>query len=413
MIRFESVTKRYGPTVAVNELNLVAPSGQITVLVGPSGCGKTTSLRMINRLIAPTSGRIFIDDRDTAKGSTARLRRGIGYVIQAAGLFPHRTVLDNVATVPFLLGVNRKQARTAALGLLERVGLPAEFANRYPAQLSGGQQQRVGVARALAADPPVMLMDEPFSAVDPVVRAQLQDEFLRLQAELHKTIVFVTHDIDEAIKMGDQVAVLRVGGNLAQLATPAELLARPADPFVAAFVGRDRGYRALGFTAAGSLPLRPENPIGLGAELARAASFAEDGWVLVVDNDRRPQGWLALGDSPAQHSGTVTPDLLNLGGTLATEAGTLREALDAALSSPSGRGVVVTADGRFAGTITASAVLGRIEAQAKANRAQALADASARASAPAPAGEADELVPVVGPAGLPADSLPADPPNGG
>ena len=386
MIRFESVTKRYGPTVAVNELNLVAPSGAITVLVGPSGCGKTTSLRMINRLITPTSGRIFIDDRDTAKGSTARLRRGIGYVIQAAGLFPHRTVLDNVATVPFLLGVNRKQARTAALGLLERVGLPAEFANRYPAQLSGGQQQRVGVARALAADPPVMLMDEPFSAVDPVVRAQLQDEFLRLQAELHKTIVFVTHDIDEAIKMGDQVAVLRVGGNLAQLATPAELLARPADPFVAGFVGRDRGYRALGFAAAGSLPLRPENPIGMGAELTRAASFAEDGWVLVVDNDRRPQGWLAIGDSSTARAGTVTPELLNLGGTLATEAGTLREALDASLSSPSGRGVVVTEDGRFAGTITASAVLTRIEAQAKANRAQALATASARPGADAARG---------------------------
>ena len=221
MIRFEAVTKRYGSTIAVNELDLVAPSGQITVLVGPSGCGKTTSLRMINRLITPSSGHIYIDDRDTGKGSSARLRRGIGYVIQAAGLFPHRTVLDNVATVPMLLGVNRKQARSNAMGLLERVGLPAEFADRYPGQLSGGQQQRVGVARALAADPPVMLMDEPFSAVDPVVRAQLQDEFLRLQAELHKTIVFVTHDIDEAIKMGDQVAVMRVGGTLAQLAPPA------------------------------------------------------------------------------------------------------------------------------------------------------------------------------------------------
>jgi osmoprotectant transport system ATP-binding protein len=371
MIRFESVTKKYDDTLAVDALDFVAPSGQITVLVGPSGCGKTTSLRMINRLIAPTSGRILIDDVDTAKGSTARLRRGIGYVIQAAGLFPHRTILDNVATVPFLVGVGRKEARANAMELLERVGLPAEFASRYPAQLSGGQQQRVGVARALAADPPVMLMDEPFSAVDPVVRAQLQDEFLRLQSELHKTIVFVTHDIDEAIKMGDQVAVLRVGGRLAQLATPAELLARPADPFVAAFVGRDRGYRALGFAVAGSLPLRPENPIALGADLRRAADFAEDGWVLVVDGERRPQGWLAIGDPPRSLVGPVTAELLNLGGTLATEAGSLREALDSALSSPSGRGVVVTPDGQFAGTVTAAEVMTRIEQQAAVARLKA------------------------------------------
>ncbi len=233
--------------------------------------------------------------------------------------------------------------------------------------------------------PPVMLMDEPFSAVDPVVRGQLQDEFLRLQAELHKTIVFVTHDIDEAIKMGDQVAVMRVGGTLAQLAPPAELLARPTDPFVAGFVGRDRGYRALGFVAAGSLPLRPENPIGLGAEIARAASFAEDGWVLVVDNDRQPQGWLAINDSIAARGGQVTPELLNLGGTLASQSGTLREALDAALSSPSGRGVVVTPDGRFAGTVTAAQVLDRIDAQAQVVREQAHRSAVAGAgSSPTP-----------------------------
>ena len=248
VIRFEAVTKKYPDgTVAVDHFDLVAPSRQITVLVGPSGCGKTTCLRMINRMIDPSSGRIWLDDRDTAKVRPAKLRRGIGYVIQHAGLFPHRTIVDNVATVPLLLGTDRRTARAQAMELLERVGLPAHFADRYPAQLSGGQQQRVGVARALAADPPVMLMDEPFSAVDPVVRAQLQEEFLRLQGELGKTIVFVTHDIDEAIKLGDQVAVMRVGGRLAQLATPAELLSRPADAFVAGFVGRDRGYRALGF----------------------------------------------------------------------------------------------------------------------------------------------------------------------
>jgi len=370
MIRFEAVSKIYPDgTVAVDHLDLEAPSGQITVLVGPSGCGKTTSLRMINRMIEPTSGRIWLDDRDTATVPPAQLRRGIGYVIQHAGLFPHRTIVDNIATVPILLGQDKHAARRRAMDLLEQVGLPASFAKRYPAQLSGGQQQRVGVARALAADPPVMLMDEPFSAVDPVVRAQLQDEFLRLQHDIGKTIVFVTHDIDEAIKLGDRVAVLRIGGKLAQLASAAELLSRPADTFVAGFVGRDRGYRALGFTAAGSLPLRQEATVPLGLDLSEAARQAEDGWVLVVDDENRPQGWLALiGVAQEALHGPVTPDLLNLGGTLATVDGTLRAALDAALSSPSGRGVVVDADERFLGTVSASQVLARIEEQASTAR---------------------------------------------
>jgi osmoprotectant transport system ATP-binding protein len=370
MIRFEAVSKIYPDgTVAVDHLDLEAPSGQITVLVGPSGCGKTTSLRMINRMIEPTSGRIWLDDRDTATVPPAQLRRGIGYVIQHAGLFPHRTIVDNIATVPILLGQDKHAARRRAMDLLEQVGLPASFAKRYPAQLSGGQQQRVGVARALAADPPVMLMDEPFSAVDPVVRAQLQDEFLRLQHDIGKTIVFVTHDIDEAIKLGDRVAVLRIGGKLAQLASPAELLSRPADTFVAGFVGRDRGYRALGFTPAGSLPLRQEATVPLGLDLSKAARQAEDGWVLVVDDENRPQGWLALsGVAQETLHGPVTADLLNLGGTLATVDGTLRAALDAALSSPSGRGVVVDADERFLGTVSASQVLARIEEQASTAR---------------------------------------------
>jgi osmoprotectant transport system ATP-binding protein len=370
VIRFESVTKRYPDgTVAVNNLSLEAPSHEITVLVGPSGCGKTTSLRMINRMLDPTEGRIWLDDRDISTVPPAQLRRGMGYVIQSAGLFPHRTVVDNIATVPLLLKQDRRQARAKAMELLERVGLPAQFAKRYPAQLSGGQQQRVGVARALAADPNVMLMDEPFSAVDPVVRAQLQDEFLRLQAELAKTIVFVTHDIDEAIKLGDHVAVLRIGGVLAQFAPPAELLSRPADSFVAGFVGRDRGYRALGFTLADALALNDETAVTLGSELAEAPSQARDGWVLVVDDDRRPQGWLALtGVATSALRGQVTPELLNLGGTLGHQGGTLREALDAALSSPSGRGVIVDGDGRLAGTVTPAEVFNRIEAHAEAAR---------------------------------------------
>jgi len=367
VIRFDAVTKTFPDgTTAVGGLSLEAPSGQITVLVGPSGCGKTTSLRMINRIIDPTSGTIWLDDRDTATIAPTELRRGMGYVIQSGGLFPHRTVVDNVASVPLLLGRNRRQARKDALELLERVGLDREFAGRYPAQLSGGQQQRVGVARALAADPPVMLMDEPFSAVDPVVREQLQNEFLRLQSELGKTIVFVTHDIDEAIKLGDQVAVLRVGGQLAQLASPAELLARPADPFVAGFVGRDRGYRALGFVIAGSLPVSEEPVVRLGDSLDAAGEIATAGWVLAVDDAGAPQGWLAIGEH--RGSGSVTPAVLNLGGTLATEAATWRETLDAALSSPSGRGVIVDDRGVLVGTVTAGQVVDRIEAQAAQQR---------------------------------------------
>jgi osmoprotectant transport system ATP-binding protein len=374
MIRFESITKQYPDgTLAVDELSLEAPSGEITVFVGPSGCGKTTSLRMINRMIDPTSGRIWLDDHDTAKVKPAQLRRGIGYVIQHAGLFPHRTVVDNVATVPFLVGQDKKTARARAMELLERVGLDPAFAKRYPAQLSGGQQQRVGVARALAADPPVMLMDEPFSAVDPVVREQLQNEFLRLQGELGKTIVFVTHDIDEAIKLGDKVAVMRVGGKLAQFAPPAELLSRPADAFVAGFVGRDRGYRALGFAAAGALPLTDEQAVRLGDQVRAARGCAQDDWALVVNAENHPQGWLAVGNLPeAALDGEITPDLLNLGGTLASEAGTLREALDAALSSPSGRGVIVHDDGSFAGTVSASEVLARIEERAAGVRRDAV-----------------------------------------
>jgi osmoprotectant transport system ATP-binding protein len=361
MIRFESVTKRYPDgTVAVDSLELQAETGEITVLVGPSGCGKTTSLRMVNRMIEPTSGRIWFDDQDVATIKAEKLRRGMGYVIQHGGLFPHRTIADNVATVPVLMGMSRKDAGIRALELLERVGLPTTLADRYPAQLSGGQQQRVGVARALAADPPVMLMDEPFSAVDPVVRNQLQDEFLRLQGELGKTIIFVTHDIDEAIKLGDRVAVLNVGGKLAQLAPPSQLLAEPANPFVAGFVGRDRGYRALGFTIAGELPVREESLVALGEPLAVVADRAADGWALVVDSDKMPRGWLSV-RAAAEGGGVVTDERLNLGGTLASETSTLREALDAALSSPSGRGVIVRADGGVRGTVTASQILARIE----------------------------------------------------
>ena len=352
MIEFRSVTKRFPDgTVAVDHLDLVVEAGGITVFVGPSGCGKTTSLRMINRMIEPTEGTITVGGRDVAATDAAELRRGIGYVIQQAGLFPHRTILDNIATVPLLLGWGKAKARGRAAELMEIVGLAPETAQRYPAQLSGGQQQRVGVARALAADPPILLMDEPFSAVDPVVRESLQDELLRLQSELGKTIVFVTHDIDEAIKLGDKVAVLRVGGVLAQYDQPGQLLARPVDDFVDNFVGRDRGYRGLGFLSSDAIP------IGDLATVVLGDAVPEDGsWVLVVDDDQHPQGWL----NGAERNGAAVVDTVHLvpGGSLYDiGSGSLRSALDAALSSPSGRGVAIDAEGRVAGSITADDVL--------------------------------------------------------
>ena len=369
MIRFDAVTKQYPDgTVAVDNLTLTAPTGRITVLVGPSGCGKTTSLRMVNRMIEPTHGVITLDGQDTSRISPADLRRGIGYVIQHGGLFPHRTILENIGTVPTLLGWDRAKVRARSRELLERVGLAAELADRYPAQLSGGQQQRVGVARALAADPPVMLMDEPFSAVDPVVREQLQDEFLRLQSELGKTIILVTHDIDEAIKLGDQVAVLRVGGRLAQMAEPAYLLAHPTDDFVADFVGRDRGYRALAFQPAPRLPLRSEPTVVLG-EVPKAPYAA---WLLVVDDARRPVGWV----EPARIVGEVTAADLHRGGTVASSGGSLRAALDAALSSPSRRGVIVDEAGALCGTVLGHEVLTAIEEAERPDRAP---DATAEA----------------------------------
>nr|WP_205706767.1 ATP-binding cassette domain-containing protein [Kineococcus vitellinus] len=307
-------------------MDLEVPTGLTTVFVGPSGCGKTTSLRMVNRMVEPTGGRVLLDGRDVRGQDAAALRRGIGYVIQHAGLFPHRTVVDNVLTVPRLLG--RRRQRAAAVELLERVGLPAAFADRYPAQLSGGQQQRVGVARALAADPPVLLMDEPFSAVDPVVRGQLQQEFLRLQAELGKTIVMVTHDIDEAVVLGDRIAVFRQGGHLAQVGTPRELLTRPADAFVRDFVGRDRGYRGLSFEGVDGLRLRPLDEAGAP--------------VLVLDAAGRPLGWEGVGvpaGADAGPPGTFGP------------GDSLRTVLDLTLTSPVGVAVHVDATGRATGLV--------------------------------------------------------------
>ena len=267
MIRLEGIGKTYEDgTVAVHALDLDVPRHALVVLVGPSGCGKSTTLKMVNRLIEPTAGRIFLDGQDVTDVDPVLLRRGIGYVIQQIGLFPHQDIATNVATVPRLLGWEKARAQKRALELLELVGLdPTLFAKRYPHQLSGGQRQRVGVARALAADPPVLLMDEPFGAVDPVVRAHLQDEFLRLQRELGKTVLMVTHDIDEAVKMGDRVAVFATGGRLAQYDVPAMILGAPADDFVEEFVGRRRGLRRLAVTPIDPAHLEPMDGVAASA----------------------------------------------------------------------------------------------------------------------------------------------------
>ena len=286
MITFESVTKRYpGGTIAVDALDLEIPDGKTMVLVGPSGCGKTTTLRMINRLIEPSEGRILLDGKDIAQTEASQLRRGIGYVIQQTGLFPHRTIEDNIATVPLLNGWHKAKARDRARELMDLVGLDPAMARRYPYQLSGGQQQRVGVARALAADPPVLLMDEPFSAVDPIVRATLQDELIRLQGELHKTVVLVTHDVEEAIKVGDQVAVFYPHGKIAQIDTPEHLLGDPADDYVASFLGFDRGIRRLAFFPAAGLDLGTGTVLSEDATIEdarQAAKRAGESWVLVT-----------------------------------------------------------------------------------------------------------------------------------
>jgi osmoprotectant transport system ATP-binding protein len=362
MITFKNVTKQYPDgTVAVDNLTLDVPEGTLTAFVGPSGCGKTTSMRMINRMIEPTSGTLTVDGADVTKVDAVKLRLGMGYVIQSAGLMPHQRVIDNVATVPVLKGESRRAARQKALGVLERVGLDPKLANRYPAQLSGGQQQRVGVARALAADPPILLMDEPFSAVDPVVRDELQAEMLRLQSELHKTVVFVTHDIDEAIKLGDKVAVFGPGGELQQYDEPARLLTNPANDFVAGFIGADRGYRGLQFFHATGLRLHEIRQVTEGE--IDDLNLTDSDWALVNKPDGSPFGWIDADGVQRHRDGESLYDSVIAGGSLFPPDGTLRQALDAALSSPSGLGVAVDEGGKALGGVRATDVLVALDSQ--------------------------------------------------
>jgi osmoprotectant transport system ATP-binding protein len=357
MIRLDSVSKRFPDgTIAVTDLTLDVPEGEISVLVGPSGCGKTTTLKMVNRLIEPTGGRIYLDDEDVTGVDPVGLRRRIGYVIQQVGLFPHQTIAANVGTVPRLLGWSRDRVRDRVNELLELVGLdPTTYRRRYPTQLSGGQRQRVGVARALAADPPVLLMDEPFGAIDPVTRMRLQDEFLRLQETVRKTIVFVTHDIEEAVKMGDRIAILEVGGVLAQYDTPAEVLGNPASDFVADFVGADRALKRLKVT-----PIEVESlehpPTVLPSEsLGHARAIMNRtgaSWVAVVDTDARLRGHVRL--ARADGDGTAGERAERVESWVSTDD-YLENALAAMLLTDYGWVAVVEGE-RFMGVLTPDAI---------------------------------------------------------
>ena len=353
-VEFVSVVKRYPGQAepAIDNLSLTVPAGEICVLVGPSGCGKTTALRLVNRMIELSGGDILIDGVSIRTRSPAELRRQIGYVIQQIGLFPHLTIASNIATVPKLLGWSRERIERRVVELLDLVSLPAELKDRYPAQLSGGQRQRVGVARALAADPPLMLMDEPFGAVDPINRERLQNQFLRLQSEIRKTIIFVTHDIDEAIKMGDRVAVLQKGGKLAQYATPPELLMSPENEFVEDFVGADRALKRLALLRVRDIDLWKAPLVRAGEPTARAREAMADADVphpLVIDAEGRPVGWLSERDLardtvPAKPA-TAPDPILEL-------EDVLRDALSSLLEHGSLYGPVVDGQGRVVGVLS-------------------------------------------------------------
>ncbi|WP_375003354.1 betaine/proline/choline family ABC transporter ATP-binding protein [Aeromicrobium sp. CTD01-1L150] len=365
-ILLQNITKRYlgQESAAVDDVTMEIPAGEVVMLVGPSGCGKTTTMKMINRLIEPTSGKIFIGDEDVTNRDADDLRRHIGYVIQGAGLFPHYTVADNIAIVPRLLGWSKDTVRARVDELLELVNLdPTQYRDRYPRELSGGQQQRVGVARALAADPPVLLMDEPFGAVDPITRQRLQDELMRLQDELRKTIVFVTHDFDEAVKVGDRIAILDVGSQIVQYDTPENILAAPANDFVEGFVGHGAALKQLTLTRIRDVELHEAAVASVGGDPQAAIADAREkgrDWVIVLDAQERPQRWVSVRELEQR------PDALNRVTRdheleVISTASTLNDALDEMLTSSHGVVVVTGRRNKYQGVVRVETIMAAMQ----------------------------------------------------
>ena len=392
-LEFRDVTKRYPGTAspAVDGLSLEVPAGEICVLVGPSGCGKTTAMRMVNRMIDITSGDILLGGRSVKERKPEDLRRNIGYVIQQIGLFPHRTIGENIATVPALLGWKRTRITARVDELLELIGLdPDEVRDRYPSQLSGGQRQRVGVARALAVDPPVMLMDEPFGAIDPINRERAADEFLRLQAELRKTIVFVTHDIDEAIKMGDRIAVMQVGGKLAQYAPPAELLTAPANPFVEDFVGADRALKRLALQRVRDIDRGRSRRAAPASRRPRCVPVSARPTSISRCSSTRSGGRSAGCPSAASPASASGLELRSPAEPVVELDDILRDALSDLLARESMYGPVVDARGHVVGALSIQAIshaIGHAREEVAGPAARAAAAAAIAAAGPAVAAE--------------------------
>jgi osmoprotectant transport system ATP-binding protein len=359
MIRLENLTKVFPgqEQPAVENLSLEIPKGEIVVFVGPSGCGKTTTMKMINRIIEPSSGRIFLQDEDVTGVNADKLRRRIGYVIQQIGLFPHMTIAENIATVPKMLGWDKKRISERVDELLETVSMDTSYRSRYPKELSGGQRQRIGVARAMAADPPVLLMDEPFGAIDPITRERLQNEFLRLQEEIKKTIVFVTHDIDEAIKMGDRIAILRTRSRIAQYDTPERILTDPADEFVEDFIGAGASIKRLSLSRVRDIKTAdwPVAMLSEGREAARELMrSSEKDYVLLLDDRRRPKRWVSADDiahgGPLDEAGWPAVAIVEKGSSLYS-------VLDTMITSYKGSAIVVDGEGRYEGVVDFDTVL--------------------------------------------------------
>jgi osmoprotectant transport system ATP-binding protein len=389
MIRLDALTKRYPgqADLAVDHLSLEVPEGEIVVLVGPSGCGKTTTLEMVNRLVEPTSGRIFLEGEDVTDIDPDRLRRRMGYAIQQIGLFPHRTIAENIATVPRLIGWDRDRIEARIDELLDLVGLePALYRDRYPKEMSGGQRQRIGVARAMAADPPVMLMDEPFGATDPITRERLQNEFLRIQEDIRKTIVFVTHDIDEAIKMGDRIAILQQDSHIAQYDTPEHILSGPANEFVEVFLGAGIVLKRLNLTRVGdvdfSQPWPAVRPDDSRDRIRQLIAESGESYALLLDHRDRPMRWLRPRD--LDRDGDLQDAGLPVDAVLASHA-TLSDALQEMITARLGVAVAVDREGAYLGGVDLETINGTIrrfrdEAETRASQAPA-ADRSATAGA--------------------------------